>query len=239
MTILDTLRGIQQKQDIRSFYRYLCNDPSVQCLKDIPTEEQVRQYFRLFQEGVEYAARTYGSEVLASNLRFFYHLFEQETEETLVQAIGYDPSTDTILMTTSLIAQVSAWFRSGSPGGVFPNDHLPTKRAVRAEDLTVLYALEESYHRYQRHVKHYPVISTGRGNRGHFMEKEIEGIWQKALGDLQMVLYSLSDEWLRGHEPILTHVSPNTTCWICRIDKTLQFLQETSPHTDTYHLTCF
>jgi hypothetical protein len=188
------LRAIQKNQNIRSFYESLCHDPSVQQLEKIPTEEQVKRYFRLFQDGVEYATRTYGSEVLASDIRFFYRLVEQETGETLVRAIGYHALTDTIDMTTSFIADVSVWFREGAPEGVFSNDHLPSKRGVRAEDLTILYALEECYHRYQRHVKHYPIIRTGKGNRDHFMEREIEEIWQKAIADLHMVLYHLYDE---------------------------------------------
>jgi hypothetical protein len=72
MTILETLRGVQQDQDIRALYAYLCHDPAVRQLKDLPTQEQVRRYFRLFQEGVEYAASTYGPGVLASDLRLPY-----------------------------------------------------------------------------------------------------------------------------------------------------------------------
>jgi hypothetical protein len=129
LNVLDTLHAIQQDQQIRPFYESLCHDPSVQQLEKIPTEEQVKEYFRLFQEGVEYAAKMYGSEVLASELRFFYQLVEQETGETLTRAIGYHAATDTIDMTTSLIAEVSVWFRSGSPEGAFPNDHLPKKKS--------------------------------------------------------------------------------------------------------------
>jgi hypothetical protein len=80
-------------------------------------------------------------------------------------------------MTTSLIATLSVCFREGEPASVFTNDHLPAKRGVRAEALTVLYAIEESYRHYQGHVLGYPVIRTRKGNRGHFMEREIEGVW--------------------------------------------------------------
>jgi len=110
-------------------------------------------------------------------------------ELTDADFIGYLPEEDQLGISFFHIAAQSA--RYDTPETLFIDPHLPRGQGVRAEDHTVLQAIEEAFHRYQIKVLGYEPESTKYVIK-HPLEDGIIPVFEEAVRDLGITLYPLN-----------------------------------------------
>ena len=182
-TIIDDLYLIQRELD--EIHLSILNDSHVKQANYTPGYSQVRMYFDLFQNGVEYAQQMYGEGILASALRIYSQFTDETNNSIKTDVICYDPNIDEIEMTLLHIATECVHYNSSAR---IKDDHLAANVRMSAESHTLLQAIEECYHRYQiRHLGYVPVPTNTEAMK--IYEQEITTVWQKAIADLKIPLF--------------------------------------------------
>ena len=178
-TILDDLHLIHD--NLYEIYTSIVCDTHVKQANHRLMYPQIKLFFVLFQQGVEYTLKTYGEDALASALRLFSQ-FEDESHNVKTDVICYHPDSDQIQITYLHIVNDCICYESS----VYTIDkHLdPNMHNLGASAYTLLQAIEECYHRYQIHHLGYSIPTTSEMVSRY--EQEIQPVWQRAISDLNI-----------------------------------------------------
>ena len=173
-------RLLARNSRLKSLCREISNDKYVKRLRLRPTVDSLRHFFQLFRKGLSYCYLTYGETALPPTIRTISdHIDETGKRNHLV--VGYISSLDQVVLSHDYIAMRCSLFGNG----VFYLDPHLSGRSVRAEDHTVLHAIEEAYHRHQAVGLGYTMDVTTH-DRSHPHEVEIRGVWSRAINDLNI-----------------------------------------------------
>jgi hypothetical protein len=170
--------------DIDRIYDLMLKNENVISSGLKPTKEQFRQYCALFQKGLEYVSTKYGQTALPENFSF-YNGYMQSGDLTDDSFITYIADEDKLGVSFLHTAEQCA--RYDQPYLIFSDYHLPENSGVVAEDLTVLQAIEEGYHRHQIKSLGYKAESSMR-DINHPLENEIIKIFEIAMKELNIQL---------------------------------------------------
>jgi len=173
-------RLLARDSRLKSLSRQIADDRYVKQLGLKPTMDSLEQFFQLFRQGMSHAHKTYGDTALPPTIRFVSDHID-ETGRRNHRVIGYVASADLVLLSYDFIARRCSLFGDG----VFYLDSNLPGRTVRAEERTVLQAIEESYHRHQAVGLGYRMDVTTH-DRTHPHEVEIHAVWTRAIDDLHI-----------------------------------------------------
>ncbi len=177
-------------ENLEKMYDLMNNNQHVKESGYEPTIEQFQHYFEIFKNGLNYLKSTYGGETLPKNITLYQGVMKLG-DKSESDFIGYLPKKDELAISFLHIAGQS--FHYNNSHAIFSDGHLPEGVGVTGESYTLLQAIEEGYHRYQKYGLGKDMNESTERKIGHPLEAEIISVFEKAIVDFDIKLYYLEN----------------------------------------------